>query len=180
MTPQEFATNLRRARDLIAQGLPLQVDAVVKLDLLALVKNRIVQRGEDYQGAPFTPYSTTPVPAWFYLGKSRTGSANNAVQRLAASKGFLSYKEFRQLNGLNTGIKNFEFTGEMLRSIEVETREVQPGVARAVIAAGNQAAANKLRWSSEQEGVNLLMPSTAEIKVLRDNLEQWVLKILKG
>lgn len=179
MTPEEFSAKLHAARQLIAQGLPAKVDAVVKLDLVALVKNRIVQRGEDYQGAPFTPYSTTPVPAWFYFGKGRSASANQAAQRLAKERKFVSYKEWRQINGLNTGIKNFEFTGEMLRSIEVQTKKVQTGVVRAVIQAGNKAAADKLKWSSEKEGVNLLLPSDAELKIIRDNLEQWVLQILK-
>lgn len=179
MTAKDFANRLRAAVRLIQDGLPTEVEARAKLDLIALVKDRVVQRGLDKDGQRFSSYSTKKVPAFLYRGRSRSQGAEERVTALGKKGVMLSYKDFREVNNLNSSFKNFEFTGEMWRSINVlETRSTKNQVT-VIIGADNQEAADKLQFNSETENVNIIEPSKEEIEVVRKNLEKWLSNILK-
>lgn len=147
-------------------------------DLAALIKNRVVQTGKNAEGQSFSPYSEKEVPAYLYYGKSRSSQAEQRVRAKAKKREGVSYREFRNLNNLNTDIKNFEFTGEMWRGVEVqETKQGQVSVV--VIAGGSQAVKDKLRYATEAERINILKPSKQELSIVQESLGAWMTGIIK-
>jgi len=172
MTAQQMIKRLKEVREEIQNELPARLEAAV-LDLSALIQQRIVQTGESAEGATFTPYSDTPLPAFFYKDKSRSSSAEAAVTALETEDELLSYKEFRVLNGLKGSPKNFEFTGEMWRGVVVAPDQ-SGALASLIIKGGNPTSADRLRWGSGLEKTNLLRPSKAEADLAESALNAWV------
>lgn len=161
----------------ILAELPAQAK-IAGTDLAALIKNRVVQTGKNADGQAFSPYSEKQVPAYLYYGKSRSQQAEQRVRAKAKKREGVSYREFRNLNNLNTDIKNFEFTGEMWRGVEVQETK-QGAVSVIVIAGGSQAVRDKLRYATEAERINILKPAKEEIKVITDNLGNWMTGVIK-
>lgn len=147
-------------------------------DVASLVKNRVVQTGKDNSGQPFTPYSTNDVPAYKYIGKSRTGSADTKVRQAAKQGGALSYKQFRELNKLRTDKKNFEFTGSMWRNFGVTKAGQSGGVFSTEIGGQTPDATDKLEFLSNQEGKVISAPSKSEIDLAQKALQTWFENIL--
>lgn len=161
----------------ILSELPTQAK-IAGADMAALIKNRVVQTGVNADGIPFSPYSDKPVPAYLYYGKSRSAGAEQRVRAKAKRREAISYKEFRELNNLNTDKKNFEFTGAMWRGVEVQ--QTQQGAATVVILAGDSPdVKDKLRYATEAERINILKPSKEEIRVVEKNLGAWMTEIIK-
>jgi hypothetical protein len=147
-------------------------------DLARLVTNRVVQRGEDEKGAPFTPYSTKKVGAFRFFGKSRSALGEQKV-RTASKKGkLLSYKDFRELNNLNTDRKNFEFTGEMWRKVGINSTKTIGDVVTVTIGGTTTASALKLEENTKLEGKNILNPKKTELNTIAQNLEAWMNQVL--
>lgn len=149
-------------------------------DLSSLVSLRVVNEKKTATGGNFTPYSKTPVPAWFYRGKSRTSSADTAVSALAKKGQKLSYSGFRELNNLDGTNKNFEFTGEMWRGVGVTGAVVSGPVATAYIGANTRPAQDKLKWTSTQEGRSVIEASGAELQKVSEVMAELIVKTLKG
>jgi hypothetical protein len=154
--------------------------AVAGADLVALITSRVVQKGQTADGGSFSPYSTTPVPAWFYLGKSRTGSAEGRVKESAKKKEPISYKQFREINNLKTDKKNFEFTGTMWRGFGVVRVGRIGGNVRIVVGGKNDDSREKIEWLSDQENRDIIEPSPDEIGMVKKAIETWLINILNG
>lgn len=172
MTARQIIQRLKEVREEIRNELPGRLEAA-GLDVSAQIQQRIVQTGKNAEGETFTPYSDTPVPAFFYKGKSRNSGGEAAVTALAKKGEYLSYKNFRALNGLNTSPKNFEFTGEMWRGVVVEPEDSGELVS-VIIKGGNKTSAERLLWGSELETTNLLRPSKTELEFAQNVLNAWV------
>ena len=143
-------------------------------DLAALISNRVIQKGQTAAGGRFTPYSDQDVPAFFYFGRSRNASGEAAVRRAAKDRKGLSYRDFRQANRLNVGIKNFEFNGEMWRKFGVvNVRRTATGV---LVSIGGTTtdSANKITWHTEREGQSIIKPSKTELAIVQGNLNRWL------
>lgn len=171
----ERLNNVRYAIERESERKALEAGA----DLAALVINRVVQTGKDSDGNQFSPYSNIQLPAFFYLNRSRTGSAEGAIREKVKDKQKISYSDFRRMNNLNTGIKNFEFTGAMWRSFRPISVTVTGGVYRVIIGASNIKEAQKLEWLAGQEGQSIVNPSREELDLVKDNITKWINSILK-
>lgn len=176
----QFAANIQQAINAISGPEIERQVARAGADLTALISTRVIQRGQDSKGQLFTPYSNTPVPAWFYIGKSRTGSADAQVRQKAKQRERLSYADFRKLNNLKTDKKNFEFTGAMWRGFGVTKIERSAGRVRVVLDGRNRDSADKIEWLSEQEKQQITEPSAAELQQIKRNLEAWLISIING
>lgn len=179
MTLSEFEQKIERSINRIESELEAQV-AIAGNDLVALITNRVVQKGEDSDGGSFTPYSTTEVPAFFFLGKSKNASAEKKVKDLSAYPDNISYKEFRAINNLNTSPKNFEFTGEMWRGFGVIQVERSPSGAIVTIGGRIKTSEERIKWNSEQEGKSIIKPSKKELEIVTANLNRWINSIING
>ena len=172
MTSQQFISDLEAVKRAIIAELPDQVERM-GFDLAAIVKKRVVEKGKDSEGGSFTAYSSTQLPAWFFKGKSRNNSGESAVTALAKQGEKMSYKDFRRVNGLNAGMKNFEFTGEMWRGVVVEVQEGGTA-ATLTIQGGTAPSEDRLKWHSEREKTNLLDPSKEELTLASRGLIKWL------
>lgn len=158
----------------VENELPLYAERVMMHDLIALVTNRVVQTGKDHQGNPFKSYSTNPVPAYKYWGKSRNQSAEKQVRNLSRARSVLTYKDFRQLNNLKTNVKNFEFTGEMWKKFQVLSFTNSGGRFKVSAGGSTPAAQQKMDDNSQREGVNILEASQKEINIASFTAGEWL------
>ena len=179
MNLTEFDQKIERSINRIESELESQV-AIAGNDLVALITNRVVQRGETADGGSFSPYSTPEVPAFFFANKSRTTSANTAIKQKAGKKETISYKEFRAINNLNTSPKNFEFSGEMWRGFGVTQIQRSPNGVTLSIGGKIKASEDRITWNSKQEGKSIIRPSKKELEIVTANLNRWLNSLING
>lgn len=184
MTLSEFEQKIERSIQRLDSEIEIEATKA-GTDLVALISNRVIQRGETADGGTFTPYSTTPVPAFFYFNKSRNSSANNTVKQKAKKHESLSYKDFRAINNLNTSSKNFEFTGEMWKGFGVLS--VEKSSAGVIVTIGGTATVtvkgvekDKMELNSKQEGRSIIKPSKRELEIVTANLNRWLNSVING
>ena len=149
-------------------------------DVAAMVVLRVTHDGKNSDGAPFSPYSTVPLPAFFYFGKSRTTSADRTIRSKAKAKELVSYSDFRRINNLRSDKKIFEFTGAMWRSFRPLSVQVVSGLHRVTIGAANEKEGQKMEWLSQQEGRNILQPTAEEIRISKESIQDWINNIVNG
>ena len=174
----ELIQGIRKAKaELLSNLLPQAT--ITGADAAALVENRIVSKGERADGGKFSPYSTKGVAAFRYFGRSRNAAGERAVRDAAKKKQEVSYQDFRRLNGLNTSVKNFQFTGEMWQGFGVvDIRVVSPGIAEVTIGGTNARTAFLLKAHAEREGASLTGNSKSELALITDALNERLLRIL--
>lgn len=180
MSLQRLSANIDKALAAIDGPELERRAAIAGADLVSLITSRVIRKGETSDGGTFTAYSTTPVPAWFYLGKSRTGSAESRVKEASKKREEISYKQFREYNNLKTDKKNFEFTGTMWRGFGVTKIVKQGDRLRIVLNGRNDDSREKIEWLSDQEKQSIIEPSQAELLTVKRNLETWLISILNG
>jgi hypothetical protein len=181
MTAEQIRERLQRVEAELNGG-PLLIRAGLEAGqaIVAQIASRIRQKGEDEQGAPFTPYSTNQIPAWFYIGKSRNSGADSAVKQKAKRRETISYKEFRQLNGLKTERKNYEFTGELFRDFKVLNVTSSGTVLTIEYGGATKQAADKLEWAKDDEGKSIILASKQEIEIAKTIIQNRINTIING
>lgn len=172
MTFDEYRKGLQLAKAEILASVQVESERV-GADAAALVEDRIVLTGKKADGSSFSPYSTKPVAAFRYFGKSRNNTGEVKV-RSAAKKGQgVSYRDFRAFNGLNTTPKNFQFTGEMWQGFGVvSVVQIGTGVVQVEIGGKNQRSKLLLSKHSDREKTLLSKPSEQEIQIIKKGIEQ--------
>lgn len=150
-------------------------------DAAAVVENRIVTTGEKSEGGRLSPYSEKEVPAFFFFGRSRNNAGEQAVRSKAKKREDISYREFRALNGLNTGVKNLEFTGEMWQGFGVvDVKTIRPGVAEVTIGGKNERTRSLLGYHSERENTEITAPSKQELAQIQTGIVQRFKRIIEN
>lgn len=162
----------RIEREAEAQGI------IVGNDIAQQIKKRVIETGEDAKGAAFTPYSDTQLPAFFYIGKSRTAAAEKRVQTKAKKKETLSYSDFRTTNNLNSDKKNFKFTGDMWRNFGVLGSRYENGIVTVEIGGQTPEAEKKIAVLSWQEGKNIADVADDEKAKALKGFTSWVQEII--
>lgn len=172
-------TALQKAKSEIQSSL-ISEGNVIGADTAALIEDRIVSKGERAEGGKFSPYSTKPVPAFLYFGRSRNAGGEAAVKRAAKEKKGVSYKDFRQFNGLNTSFKNFQFSGELWQGFGVRGVKLVSSTVVEIEIGGKNARSNLLfKAHSERENSELTAPSEKELKIISETVQTRIINILK-
>lgn len=179
MTILELSQRIDRAVQRLDNEIEAQA-AKAGADLVALITLRVVQSGKNAEGTPFSSYSDTQLPAFFYFNRSRSAGAESKVRSKAKKKEPISYREFRQINNLNPAPKNFEFTGEMWRGFGVLRVQRTPTGATLTIGGRTPDAAEKIDWNSERERKSIIQPSKQEIEIVTANLKRWAQNVVNG
>jgi hypothetical protein len=177
MTLDQFLAKITQTR-LNIEREAANIGAAMGADLSALIADRVIQRGKTAEGGSFTPYSTNETAAFFFRGKSRRGSAEAQVAKLQKARTPLSYPKFRELNGLKSSPKNFEFTGEMWRGFGVTATRFDGRVIYVTIGGKTELSANKMEWLSKQEGRDIIEPSKSELAQVESLTVRRVQKII--
>jgi hypothetical protein len=177
MTLDQFLAKITQTR-LNIEREAANIGAAMGADLSALIADRVIQRGKTAEGGSFTPYSTNETAAFFFRGKSRRGRADAQVAKLQKARTPLSYSKFRELNGLKSSPKNFEFTGEMWREFGVTATRFDGRVIYVTIGGKTELSANKMEWLSKQEGRDIIEPSKSELAQVESLTVRRVQKII--
>ena len=178
MNLDELRQGIKKAQDQIIGALQSE-GATAGADAAALIENRIVSKGERNDGQKFSPYSTKEVPAFLYFGRSRNGAGEAAVKKAAKDKRGVSYSDFRRLNGLNTNVKNFQFTGEMFQGFGVRSVKVLgQGIVEIEIGGKNARSNLLLKAHSEREGSELTQPSQSEVDLVSKGISERIKVII--
>lgn len=176
----EIRSKIQRARaamlsDFRSEALAAGADAA------ALVETRIVHTGKKSDGTPLSPYSTKEAPAFFYFNRSRNNAGEKAVRSRAKRRESISYKQFRALNGLNTGNKNLEFTGEMWQGFGVTgVTIIRPGVAEVQIGGKNARTRALLGYHSTAENTDIAEPSAQEVSQVQAAIAERLSKLIQN
>ena len=168
---------IRRFENLVQfvdNQLPRYAEQVLATDVIALVTNRVVQKGENFRGTSFKPYSSRTVAAWRFWGQSRTQAAERRIRAISRARGALSYQQFRELNNLKSDKKNFEFTGEMWRKFGI-VRSSQIGEKFVISIGGTTPSAQeKIDDNSAREGISIIEASQREETVAQNAALDWL------
>ena len=178
MNLDDLRQGIKKAQDQIIGALQSEA-ATAGADAAALIENRIVSKGERNDGQKFSPYSTKGVPAFLYFGRSRNGAGEASVKKAAKEKRGVSYSDFRRLNGLNTNVKNFQFTGEMFQGFGVRSVKVLgQGIVEIEIGGKNARSNLLLKAHSEREGSELTQPSQTEVDLVSKGISERIKLII--
>lgn len=174
MDARDQIRKIKELQRYVNTELPILASRVLAQDLVALVTNRVVQRGENFRGGKFSPYSTKTVPAFRFWGLSRTQSAEKKVRQLSRQKSVLTYQRFRQINNLKTGVKNFEFTGEMWRKFGIVRNNSGNGNFSISIGGTTTASQKKIDDNSKREGLSIIEASEKEKNLVQQTALGWI------
>jgi hypothetical protein len=136
---------------------------------LTIVLNRIQQKGENAEGGKFTPYSTKPVPPFFYEAIAVRKGVTSKLKEYKEENKNLSYADFRRLAGRQTDNKDFTMTGDMWNSFNVIA--VQDGFSiNAEFGFLDPAQKQKYDWNNEREPSEIVDFSEQEMSDFGDEL----------
>ena len=185
MTPQELIDRLDNVVTDIESGEMGRLMTYVAQDAIAMIRGRIIERGEDAEGKKYEPYSTKPMLAT--KESMTTGAYNNiagsktkrqelkwvTLKRGGKNVTFFElpggYKQFRDIHGRQTGFVDFSFSNRMWANIKVVSTpsEHNSGIAR--IAATTPEDEKKLAGNTKRRG-HILKLSKSEITYLSERL----------
>lgn len=178
MDLQEYADRLRAFRDELIANREEETKKIV-LDSIALLKRRIVNKGQKADGSQFGDYSEAVVPYWFYKGKDTNRSNSAAVGDLLEKHGyFASYKDWREINNLPTDKINLSFTNEMLNSLVPVVISSDRDKIIIEIQSRTKKGRDKVRWLSDRYG-NILLLSKDEQEIINEAYQKRYLKIYR-
>lgn len=195
ITVQDAILKFRRAAENLSRTRKEDLLRISE-ETMALVKSRVINKGVSASGAKFTPYSKAVVPVTLYknkearsvkaygnLYKAVTGKALGGKRKSQPTKGvggwFASYKDWREVNNLKTGHKNFAFTDEMWKSVHPILIKSNQHETVIEIKSTNKKGNDKLRWNSQREGISLLAASNEEGRILRKAYEERINRRIK-
>ena len=141
---------------------------------LALVVNRIQS-----EGLPGRSYSTNKLPAFFAKGRENNAGGRAVLETKKVKAEGISYKEWREANGLQTSFVDLTFTGRMFQGLTVIEVTNKDGNYVAVVGGFDKEVNDKLRWNAIRFG-QFLELNDEESAILTDIFNERVLEILKS
>jgi len=147
-------------------------------EALALIRRRIQNTGRDANESQLGDYSTTPLPAFFYFGRSVNASGETKVRAAAKKGNKLSYKDFRNANNRETDFVDLTFTGAMWREMDVNITTNTPKKSTATISPTTPRTVKVLTYNVLRYGPILDITANERGLLLEAN-KQRVLKIFR-
>ncbi len=129
---------------------------IIAGDALALVINRIQNKGVDADGGKFKEYYKEEVPLYFLRPGINKSKQNRFESDVKKGKAKQSPFEWRQYMGLPTAYRNFTITGEMIRSFHAKVAEHTDFVTVVELRASDQENQQKLNGASFNMGRSIL------------------------
>lgn len=146
-------------------------------DLCADISDRVINKGVGADGSPFSPYSTKPVPAFWYYGKS-VNAGGEAKVRAKGKKGEgVSYRDFREYNGRQVSKKDFSFTNAMWRGFGVKSAQFTGGAYIVTIGGKTADSADKIAWMGGQERRSIIAPAPVEVERLASRIVRQIIQL---
>lgn len=125
LTVEGFSDQVQRLLQ-DARASQREINARIAKTALSLVRDRVINTGIDANGNSFGKYSTNELPGFWFVGKGLSKGADTKLaselkkQRKAGNKRpGISYEKWRDMNNLQTDHKDFKFTGDTWKDIDV-------------------------------------------------------------
>ena len=156
-TPAQFEIDVRNMLEEFNRELPA-INIRLSKSALSLLKNRIINDGENAKGNKMESYSDNELPTWFFKGKGISAGADAKLKEKIDKGEGVSYKDWRGMNGLQTNHRDLKFSGDMWRDIDVlQTIKTNEGVSTFVgaknsIARGENTTDKIMSYNAEQIG----------------------------
>jgi hypothetical protein len=192
MTFQEYDKNLQGVIKDLETGAHGEVMINMALNALTLIKQRVQEKGVNADGQKYKPYSTKPmlVGCKSFVQKSACNALLGSKKKrkdlewrtvnghkLALLQG--GYKQFRDMQGRQTGFVDFTFTGGMWKDINVISKQSDHQRGVAIIGARNAKYKDILSGNTKRKG-DILDLSRQEIEQLKTSYNIGVLKIFRN
>lgn len=179
MTITQLRKALSEANKALKTALATEAE-VAGMDAAALVEQRVVSEGKKADGNRFSPYSTKKAPAFYYFGRSVNQNGERAVRDKARRREGVSYREFREFNGRNVNVKNFQFTGRMWQGFGVKSvAEIRRGVYRVTLGGKTAYTETLIGYHNKRENADLAEPSPQELQMVKTALVSRVKSIIQ-
>lgn len=180
MTTEEYNRDLEKFIEAFSTGPGIGIMVKVGNDALALIKRRIIGSGQDADGAQYAPYSTKPMLSgcknfitqnscttfakdkdtkWVSIG---TGDKRKSLFVIPGG-----YKQFRELNGRQSGFVDFSFSGRMWADIAITSTNSDHADGLVTIAAKTDENDKKLAGNTKRR-TDILKLSQSEIELLSE------------
>ena len=152
-----------------------QESIIIAKDTMALIRNRIQNDKVDSNGQEFGQYSDAVVPQWMLYGRSLSDGAEEKIKK---GDWFQSYSDLREANNLQTDAIDFTFSGDTMRNTGV-TEVSNTNFSTSVTLGGQTTRASSILGYQEPRHGNIITPSEAEIKLVREAHEERVNKLIQ-
>lgn len=166
---------LRQTADELDQEIPallLEQEITAK----SLVQDRIQEKGLNAQGKKLGDYSNTKVPAFWFIGKG--SRATDAKLKVLSDEGkYISYSDFRKLDGKQEGYVDLTFTGQMWRETGLTKQNVSQKQAVIVIGQTTKRSEDIAKYNEERYG-NFLELSDEELLIITEDMKSGVEEII--
>lgn len=129
---------------------------IIAGDALALVINRIQNKGIDADGGKFKEYYKEPVPIMFLRPGINKAKQERFEKDVKAKKTVASPYDWRRYMGLPNNFRNFTITGEMIRSFHAKVAEHTDFVTVVELRASDAENQQKLNGASFNMGRSIL------------------------
>lgn len=145
-TPQQYQQRVRQFLSAVKVQLPV-IQTKLAIQSLSQIKDRIIENGKGADGGSFGKYSENQVPFFYYKngtllapyssGEISAGARSAVDSAKKRGKKTLSYKEWREANGLQTDHVDMKFSGDMWSDIGVLSDRTSGGVTTISVGAKN-------------------------------------------
>lgn len=137
--------------------------------MVAAIVNRNANEGLNTDGTKRKPYSTKPTYAGAskfvrksgFVGEGKNGGKPRKTKYLAEG-----YKQLREIQGLRTDIKNYEYSGDTLLAFGLEARQNE------VVIGFRTDRTSKIRRGLEQREGRAFPPSSNELREYEESVRQ--------
>ena len=174
MDIDQFNISVNNFLKAVANDLPV-INARIAQSGLSLINDRILNEGIEGKS-----YSTNPLPAYFFTGKSISagGEAKVKAKNKANKYKGVSYTEFREANNLQTNHVDLRLSGDMWRDMAVlESNfrgfkgETYVGSKNSIKYAGGQSTGDVVGYLADRYG-DFLTPTKPEELILNNALDE--------
>lgn len=180
MKIEEFSHKMNELIAEIAQKSPAIVQTIA-VDAIAMIRNRIQEKGQKASGEQLPGYSEKEVPAFFYFNKATNSAGRAIIKERQKEKRGLSYKDFKAANNGadSVKVKNLTFTGAMFRALAIKSQGVVGGKYQVVIGGTNPDSQDRINWNSDDYG-DILDLSKQEREEIKETYHDEIARIIKS
>lgn len=179
-----YANHLKNLRNCINELNSTRVDETNKImhDDVALVKSRVINKGELSDGSSTGTYSQAVVPSPFYIPKLISMNFTNPIAKLKdiqkKNGWFFSYETFRKETGRRIDRKNFSLSGNMWKKVKALLVQSTPTATTYIVGSDDQEAQKLIEYNTAQSGPFLDQSEDEKALLTRLNRER-VLKVMR-
>jgi hypothetical protein len=176
----DLSTRLKRLISDIQRNQP-DIAVGVAASFLAAIRNRVQLERVGVDGQPYSNYSTRPLsPKTWPSLPSRGNKESKIDQATKQAGGLFSYKTWRDVNDLKTDRKDFTFTGEMFKSMQVSPVAATNKGVKVTISPRTERSQDVLAANEKREGKPILQPDKDTIQeqelIVAQELERLIQK----